>query len=229
MSSFKRRLRSAAAAVIVSLTLGACAWQRGSDAEQYGAAWPDVAEAKPTAGAIYREGREVPLWENATARRVGDILTVRLAERTNATKSSSTNTSKSSEATLSGPTIAGRPVTANGVPILEGELANESSFAGAGDSRQSNRMDGDITVTVVQRLRNGNLLVRGQKWITINQGREFVKLQGIVRPEDIAPDNSVQSWRVADARIAYGGTGQLANANAPGLFHRFFNSPLMPF
>lgn len=218
------------AIVGAACALSACA-AGGFGGDSYAAAWPEPVDApvQRTDGAIYAEGRDTPLWQNATARRVGDILTVRLAERTNASKSSSTSTSKSTEAELQGPTVLGRPVTVNGTPVLEGSLGNESNFEGSGDSRQSNRIDGDITVTVVQRLSNGNLLVRGQKWITINQGREFVRLQGIVRAEDIGPDNSVPSWRVADARIAYGGTGQLANANSPGWLYRFFNSPRSPF
>jgi flagellar L-ring protein FlgH len=220
-------VRNVAAGLVVAL-LGACASHPPIEGEM--ADWPSIPEpATRTDGAIYAAGQDIPLWENATARRAGDILTIRLAERTNASKSSSTNTSKSTEATLEGPTVLGRPVTVNGTPVLEGSLANESGFQGAGDSRQSNRIDGDITVSVVQRLPNGNLLVRGQKWITINQGREFVRLQGIVRPEDVGPDNSVPSWRVGDARISYGGTGQLANANSPGWLYRFFNSPKSPF
>ena len=102
-------------------------------------------------------------------------------------------------------------------------------FSGNGAATQSNKLDGFITVTVYKRLSNGNLLVRGQKWVAINSGREFVRLQGIVRPSDIAPDNSVLSWRVADAYISYGGQGTVANASKPGWLFRFFNSPHTPF
>ena len=84
-------------------------------------------------------------------------------------------------------------------------------------------------MTVAQRLSNGNLLVRGQKWIAINQGQEYVRIQGIVRPIDIDPDNSISSLKVADAMIAYGGKGALADANSPGLLARFFNLPFLPF
>jgi flagellar L-ring protein precursor FlgH len=125
--------------------------------------------------------------------------------------------------------VAGRPVTVNGTEILSGSLSNESSFDGSGDSKQSNRLQGDITVTVVRRLSNGNLLVRGQKWININQGKEFVRLEGVVRAIDIEPDNSVPSTKVANAKISYGAKGALADANAPGLLARFFNSRWMPF
>ncbi len=223
------RVACVAQALAVAAALAACSAPR-SAYERYDATWPEPTEAATRApGAIYADGRDVRLWENSTARRAGDVLTIRLIERTNAAKSSSTTTSKSTSADLRGPTVFGRPVTANGTPVLEGALANESEFEGSGDSRQSNRLDGDITVTVVQRLANGNLLVRGQKWLQLNQGREYVRLQGIVRAEDIGPDNSVPSWRVADAYISYGGTGQLANANSPGWLYRFFNSPKSPF
>jgi len=196
----------------------------------YSATWPEPA---PTAaqgnGAIYQVGHDIALFENAVARRVGDTLTIRLNERTNATKSSSTSTRKSTSIELPGPTIAGRPVTANGTPILQAQVDNESGFDGEGDSSQSNRLEGDITVTVAQRLSNGNLLVRGQKWIAINQGKEYVRIQGIVRPIDIDADNSISSLKVADAMISYGGKGALADANSPGLLARFFSLPWMPF
>ena len=196
----------------------------------YSATWPEpIPEAAQANGAIYQAGHDVALFENAVARRVGDTLTIRLAERTNASKSSSTSTKKSTNIDIPGPIIAGRPVTHNGVEILNTQVDNNSEFDGEGASTQSNRLEGDISVTVAQRLSNGNLLVRGQKWISINQGQEYVRIQGIVRPIDIDPDNSISSLKVADAMIAYGGKGPLASANSPGLLSRFFNLPFLPF
>jgi len=213
-----------------SLSLGGCATLQEDGGREFQATWPDeVQSPTSTAGAIYAQGTEVSLWENVTARNVGDTLTIRLEESTNAEKSVSTNTAKTTEAALAGPTIFGRPVTVNGVPVLEGSLNNESSFNGNGASKQSNALDGAVSVTVAKRFANGNLLVRGEKWIAINSGKEFVRLQGIVRPTDIAPDNSVVSWKVADAYISYGGQGTVANASKPGWFYRFFNSPHTPF
>jgi len=196
----------------------------------YSATLPEPApEGAQANGAIYQAGHEVALFENSVARRVGDTLTVRLNERTNASKKSTTSTSKSTNVELPGPTIAGRPVTVHGTEILSAGVNNSSEFDGEGASTQSNRLEGDITVTVAQRLSNGNLLVRGQKWISINQGQEYVRIQGIVRPIDIDPDNSISSLKVADAMIAYGGKGAIANANSPGLLARFFNLPFLPF
>jgi flagellar L-ring protein FlgH len=196
----------------------------------YSATWPEpLPEAAQANGAIYQAGHDVALFENAVARRVGDTLTIRLSERTNASKSSSTSTKKATDIDMPGPIIGGRPVTANGVEILHAEVNNDAKFDGEGASSQSNRLEGDISVTVAQRLSNGNLLVRGQKWISINQGQEYVRIQGIVRPIDIESDNSISSLKVADAMIAYGGKGALANANAPGILSRFFNLPFLPF
>lgn len=182
-----------------------------------------------TGGAIYRAGTEVRLFEDLKAGRVGDILTVRLVERTDASKNSSTSTSKSSAATLDNPVVFGRPVTKDGVPILEGSLGGDRTFDGEGSSSQSNSLEGDITVTVIERFPNGNLLISGEKWLTINQGEEFIRLTGVIRPYDIEPDNSVFSNRIADAQIAYSSKGVLAAANSMGWLSRFFQSAIYPF
>jgi len=183
----------------------------------------------PTSGSIYNDGADVRLFEDRKATRVGDILTVRLREETNASKNSATSTSKTTEATLGNPTIFGRAPTKNGTPLFEGSLSGESTFDGAGTSSQSNSLIGDITVTVVERFPNGNLRIRGEKWLTLNQGREFIRLSGIIRPDDIGTDNSLDSFRIADAQITYSSKGVLAAANRSGLISRFFNSIFHPY
>ena len=180
-------------------------------------------------GAIYQTGHDVPLFENSVAHRVGDVLTITLEEKTDASKSATTTTKKTTSADMSAPTLLGGAVTLKGRNILNNSLNNATTFDGEGGSQQSNKLSGDISVTVAKRLANGNLLVRGQKWITINQGREFVRIQGIVRPVDIGPDNTVASTRVADATIAYGAQGALNDSNAKGWLARFFDSKWMPF
>jgi flagellar L-ring protein precursor FlgH len=216
-------------AMLAAAALAGCASLQADGGREFEPTWPEVDMPKAQPGAIYAQGTETSLWQNVTARNIGDTLTIRLEESTEAEKSATSSSSKSTSAELTGPTVLGRPVTMNGNPILEGSLGNESKFAGNGAAAQSNKLDGFISVTVAKRFPNGNLLVRGQKWIAINTGREYVRLQGIVRPSDIAPDNSVASWKVADAYIAYGGQGTIANANKPGLLYRFFNSPYTPF
>ena len=180
----------------------------------------------PTDGAIYRAGTEVRLFEDLKAGRVGDILTVRLVEQTNASKNSQTQTSKSGSASMTNPEVLGRSVTKGGVPLLGGSLGGDTSFDGSGASSQSNSLSGDITVTVIKRLPNGNLVIQGEKWLTINQGREFIRVTGIIRSNDIETDNTVLSTRIANAQIDYSAKGALADANRMGLLSRFFNSIL---
>ena len=224
------RLLLAGGSIASALLLTACGILARGEDTRYGPVLPLAAESQPAMdGAIWHDGHDIPLFENAVARNVGDILTIVLFESTDASKSSSTTTKKASKADLPGPTIAGRPVTVNGTAILSAGMGNETSFNGEGASRQSNSLDGQVTVSVVRRLPNGNLLIRGEKQITINQGREFLQLQGIVRSIDILPDNTILSTKVANALITYSGKGAVANASAPGLLARFFNSPRTPF
>jgi flagellar L-ring protein precursor FlgH len=223
----KHQALTLAMGVAVVMLLSACASQRRVD--EFAATWPeDVPEAQNASGSIYQVGHDVALFENSSARRVGDTVTINLLESTAAQKSSSTTTSKSSKIDMPGPVLGGGPVTINGHEILSASIENNREFDGSGDSQLSNKLQGNITVTVAKRLSNGNLLVRGQKWIGINQGREFIRIQGVIRPIDILPDNSIPSYKVADASISYGGQGALADANRPGLLSRFFNSRWNP-
>jgi flagellar L-ring protein precursor FlgH len=181
-----------------------------------------------TSGAVYNAGTGMTLFEDRKARDVGDLVTIVLSERTNATSSASTSTTRESATSIANPTVLGVPTTIDGRPMFETELSGSRSFDGAGDSSQSNRLDGFITATVVARLPNGNLVVQGEKWIQLNQGDELVRIQGIVRTADIAPDNTIASSRVAEARISYSGRGTLAQANARGWMQRFFDA-VSPF
>jgi flagellar L-ring protein precursor FlgH len=180
-------------------------------------------------GAIYRSGYEMSLFEDKRAKRVGDIITVLLLEKTQASKSASTSTSKDSSIDIGTPSLYGGPVTHIGKEILSAAADAERSFTGEGDSTQSNSLNGQIAVTVVQVLPNGNLMVRGEKLLTLNQGSERIQLSGIIRQSDVGADNTVASTQVADAQIIYAGEGALADANSPGWLTRFFTSGWWPF
>lgn len=210
------------------LALAACA---GAPAREEPAVPPEALAALPpdSAGAIYASGGSIALFEDAKARRVGDLLTVVLVEKTNAEKKANTSTSKKTADDIANPTLFGRPVTANGTGVLGFNLGSDQSFAGGGASTQSNTLSGSVTVMVTRVLPNGNLVVRGEKELRLNQGAERVALEGIVRPVDIAANGSVTSDRIANARISYAGKGAVADANAMGWLARFFNSVLFPF
>lgn len=199
---------------------------------------PYVSPPPPQQGAIFQADHNISLYEDTRARRVGDILTIVLTERTNASKQASTSTSKDTSIDLANPTLFGREFrfdlprpfnSSKQNATLETSVESAKAFDGEGDSAQSNSLTGNITVTVAEVLPNGNLIVQGQKRLTINQGDEFVRFSGIVRPQDISPDNNVLSTKVANARIAYVGEGMVADANQQGWLGRFFNSKWWPF
>lgn len=190
-------------------------------------------------GAIFQSGHEVRLFEDTKAFRIGDIITITLVEKTNASKKNTTSTRKDNAIDITNPTVFGSnplvnipgilPLASNQGNGLGSNLASSQAFTGEGSSTQSNSLEGDVTVTVADILANGNLVVRGEKWITINQGDEYVRISGIVRPIDIGSNNSVASNRVANARITYSGKGALADSNSPGWMARFFLSVIWPF
>ncbi len=215
--------------VFMVLVLGACATPKRGDVE-YAPVKP-VSQTGPIqhADSIYQSGSAWLLLEDIKPRRVGDMLTVTLAEKTDAKKSADTATKKATDSSIAAASIMGAPLTANGRDLLATELSSAYDFSGEGESNQSNSLSGSVTVTVVEVLVNGNLVVQGEKWIHINQGEEYIRLRGIVRPSDISPDNTISSERVANAEIQYSGEGTTANTNEQGWLAKFFNSPWMPF
>ena len=192
-------------------------------------AWTQEPMPPPTNGAIYQAGREVVLAENPVAHHIGDIVTIVLNEQTAAQKSATTSTSKDTTVTLPAPTIIGKGVSIKGVPILDNSMNNATKFQGQGASAESNSLTGYLTATVLKVLPNGNLFIAGEKQIGLNQGNEYVRVTGVVRPIDLAADDSIPSFRVASAHITYSGKGAINDANAQSWLARFFNSPWAPF
>lgn len=180
-------------------------------------------------GSIYRAGYEMALFSDQRARRPGDIITIVLVEKTNASKKATTKTKKDSSMDIATPSIWGGPVTKGGLEILAAAADAEREFTGEGGTTQSNSLTGRISVTVLDVLPNGNLMIRGEKLLTLNQGSERVQVSGIVRAADVTPDNTILSTQVADAQIVYAGEGALADANSPGWLARFFQSTWWPF
>ncbi len=107
-------------------------------------------------------------------------------------------------------------------------MSADNQFTGKANAKQSNSLTGTITVTVARIMPNGTLFVKGERWITINNGRELIRISGIVRSKDIGPDNSIPSQRIADARIFYSGEGSFADSNKPGFLYRIFNAKWWP-
>jgi flagellar L-ring protein precursor FlgH len=177
----------------------------------------------PHSGAIFQPSRNYSLYGDTVALNVGDVLTVELEESTQASKNAESSITKDTDISLPNPTVLGR---ANF--DLATDVNVERDFQGAADADQSNSLNGSITVTVTEVLPNGVLRIRSEKWLSLTNGDEYIRLTGMVRPQDISPDNVVTSNRIADARIAYGGTGDFDQANQMGWLPRFFNSEWFP-
>jgi flagellar L-ring protein precursor FlgH len=197
---------------------------------EFAPAKPQVAmvDANPS-GAIYQVSSNRFFFEDIRARRVGDVVNVILDEQTNATKTASTNANRGTSIGLPTPTLFGGSITARGRDLLANDISASTDFAGTADSSQSNRLSGSVAVVVDKVLSNGNLWIKGQKHLTLNQGSEVVRVSGLIRAVDITPHNTIQSNQIADASITYGGTGLLADSNKAGWLTRFFTSQYWPF
>ncbi|MCL6414446.1 flagellar basal body L-ring protein FlgH [Aestuariirhabdus sp. Z084] len=180
-------------------------------------------------GSLYQEGFGFSLYDDRKAYRVGDIITVQLDESTQANKKADTDFSKETTASISEPTAFGKTFKDVFGFDVAATLDATREHEGESESSQSNSLRGNITVTVSEVLPNGLLKIRGEKWLTLNQGDEYVRISGLVRPDDVDTDNMVSSQKIADARISYAGTGSLADSNEAGWLTKLFNSPAFPF
>ncbi len=193
---------------------------------------PKATVAQP--GSLYRPGFNMVLFDDRRAAQVGDIITVLLNERTISSKSSETKIDKTSETTMNEANVLGTNLSFSGTGALSNlsmltDPTVERAFNGKAEADQSNRLEGSISVTVSDVLPNGNLVVKGEKWIELNQGKEFIRVSGIIRQDDISPTNTISSQKLANARISYSGTGDLADANKRGWLDKLFSSPIWPF
>lgn len=228
----------ALACLILFAQLAGCATTEPMPGDpRYAPVFPVSSQPAPqTAGSIYASGAGASLWEDQRARRVGDVITILLSEQTTSSKSSSTAATKDDTTNMSVTALMGNVPTMNlpfignqGDLTLNNQTANNRTFTGDAAADQSNSLRGSITVTVTHVLPSGLLMVRGEKWMTLTRGSEFIRVEGMVRTSDISPENTVPSNRIADARITYSETGELADSNRRGWLSRFFNSPVWPF
>ena len=193
----------------------------------------NLAAEQPMNGAIFRRGQSGLFATDQRARRVGDILTVTFNEVFAATKAQTAASSKADAFGVTLPTGLPNILTGgfdkdaggNGAGLTAG---TNRTFSGAGNAAQSNSFTGSLAVTVIRVFANGNMEVTGQKEITLNNGNEYVRVKGIVRPEDISATNIVSSNRLADAQIRYTGSGHLADASKPGWLSQFMRA-VSPF
>ncbi|NLK84982.1 MAG: flagellar biosynthesis protein FlgH [Aeromonadales bacterium] len=195
------------------------------DDPKYAPALPeeDYTQAMPTGGIYNAYTLNNGMYSDTSAHKVGDIIAVTLEESTKASKKANTDLDKSGSNNFGGITLGGRAVSVKGyTPTLS--TNSSSTFSGESKADQSNSLKGQISVSVVKVYSNGNLQVQGEKWLMLNNGNEYVRVTGLIRPSDISSDNTVSSQRIANARIQYGGTGDFADTQERGFISRLFNS-----
>lgn len=184
-------------------------------------------------GSLFQANVAMDLYSDTKASRVGDIITVSLQESTTSSKSSAIGVVKDNDTNVlsdeSGVgTILGTTPSLGSFGLSTNLIA-EREFKGESEADQSNRLTGNISVTVVNVYPNGTLAIRGEKWMTLNRGDEYIRISGLVRPQDVSPDNTIVSTKIANARITYSGEGELADSQKMGWLSRFFNSPIWPY
>jgi flagellar L-ring protein precursor FlgH len=175
-----------------------------------------AAPAKPATGAIY-VGRQSDSWfGKSKSFQVGDVITVLLNESSQATRTQNGSLTRESSNDMIPSGMqkygAGLGGFMGGINMLGGKVSNKGT--GAADQQAS--LTGSVAVSVVEVMPNGNLVLRGEKQLALTEGSEIIQVAGIIRPDDVAPNNTVQSRRLANAQIAYRGSGDLANATKAG-------------
>jgi flagellar L-ring protein precursor FlgH len=179
-------------------------------------------------GSLFRLNYVNNIYSDSKAHRVGDIISVILSESTQAQKNAKTELTKENSATLQPITgFGGTAVNIKNKAIQFG-FDQESDFSGDAKANQGNSLSGNISVHVLRVLPNGNLMIRGEKWMSLNNGDEYIRLTGVIRPQDISSGNTVTSSKVANARIQYAGTGAFADVQEQGWLSKFFSSSWWP-
>ncbi|PCJ47908.1 MAG: flagellar basal body L-ring protein FlgH [Moraxellaceae bacterium] len=223
------KIASMLSVLCILLSLGACAGLQDATMNDplYAPKYPHIKTPKPdSAGSLFSSNGYQPLFNDTVAKRVGDIINVRLNESTVSKKSASTNIKKDTSNKMNGSIVLGKEIL--GLGNAAGEITNlgsEGEFTGSAGSDQSNSLQGNIAVTIAEVLPNGSFVVRGEKWMKLNQGDEYIRITGMIRPVDIDATNTIDSTKIANARITYGGRGAVADSNRIGWLARFFNSP----
>lgn len=212
--------------VVMALALGACAAKpMPVKTADFSPVLPleSLVEAEVD-GSIYSGGANDGLFGDRKAYRVGDIITIILREKTLAQTSASSATSRNSENNLLSPSQLDKFGSAGSILLPSDTTMGGATIAntGTGTASQSNSLGGDISALVVRVLSNGNLIIRGEKMISMNGGNEYIQIAGIIRSEDVQPDNTVLSKRIANAEITYSGDGELVDATQAGWGTKLF-------
>ncbi|MDA8162123.1 MAG: flagellar basal body L-ring protein FlgH [Desulfobacteraceae bacterium] len=176
----------------------------------------------PHEGSLFSPGREGSLYSDFRARNVGDVVTILIAENLKATNTANTQTQRKSSTNVGLTGILANIFSKNSTATPANAIggATTDNFNGQGNTSRNASFTGTISARVVQVLPDGSLLIEGSREIKINNETQYLILSGVVRPKDLASDNTVSSTRIADARIEYTGGGVLAEKQSQGWLSR---------
>lgn len=210
---------SYSALVAYCLLLSACSITPESIVKQ-----PTTAKAAPTTnnasnGAIFNTASYRPMFEDRRPRFVGDIVTITIAENTNAKKSGGNSGSKDSKLESAVTSFLGKAI-----PKASFSGSASGSYQDSIDADASNTFNGSVTATVIEVLANGNLVVSGEKQVSFDRSTEFVRFSGVINPDTITIGNTISSTKVADARVEYRTSSKVDAAEVASMFARFFLS-----
>lgn len=194
---------------------------------------PQAAQVKPE-GTIYAASTGLDLYGDSRAKRVGDIVLVRIVETSKANKEANTKTERESTVTGGVSSLFGLETWladknsrfSPSLTELQAKLTND--FEGKGKTDRKSNVTATISARVIDITTDGNLNIRGYQEVKVNNETQHIILSGIIRPQDVAQDNSVLSTHLADARIEYSGQGVLGDKQQPGWMARALDS-VWPF
>lgn len=147
---------------------------------------------------------------------VGDIVTILISETTSTSTNKSTTNGKSGEQEITAGTGILRM-------LMGGSASQSDNFSASGSTSNTNKVSAKLTVTIIDVMDNGNLVIEGKQSIWQNNNEEKITLKGIIRPEDISVNNTIPSNKIADATIKFDGKGPLNNKQRQGILTQIFN------
>ncbi len=179
-------------------------------------------------------GAQQGFFKDQRAKTIGDILTVTIDIDDKGKMENSTDRSRSTSESAALPKLLGMETTLTQVFPEELDTTNltegsaDSSYKGDGTTDRKEKIEMQLAVTVTQVLPNGNMVIQGSQEVRVNYENRLLKLAGIIRPQDVSIDNKVSYEQIAEARIQYGGNGQITDVQQPRYAEQLYDI-LFPF
>ena len=208
-------------------SIGAMKAQMPQTAVPMPAAGPPPVSQIPN-GSLYTEGKS-SLFQDVKARQIGDVVTITVSESSAASKAATTSTSKT-KAFSGNFTFGGAGLNPSGIANPKGQSAMgpysgtfANTYKGDASTSKTDSMTAYMTATVVDILPNGNMIIRGTRWTSVNNEMQQIVLEGIIRPNDVTATNTIQSQQIADAKIFFVGKGPVSQSQKPGWAAQFLD------